>query len=330
MDERGYPLREEATQLATPPPPDRSGPVDEEVFEEPPPPRRRRPVLVTSPWPILLAALLLLGGLAVAYALTRPGDSTRAGNGPEPAAAAAAPAAAPPAPEPSTPSATSPSPQPPAQPPPPAPAAHKSSTARLAVPSLTGTPLPRAVSTLRRAGLVAVVSHVPSNGPAGRVLSQRPAAGMKLARGSRVTLGVSVQRTIAVPDVTGVQGLAAVHTLKRNHLVASVRYVPSTQPARRVVSQWPQAGNSVKQGTSVRLNVSQGIRPAPDRTTVPDVTGEDEQTATSDLRAAGFTVRSTDAATTDPEEDGTVIRESPSPGRQVPKSSIVTVYVGRT
>jgi serine/threonine-protein kinase len=195
---------------------------------------------------------------------------------------------------------------------------------------VTGSSLPQAVSTLKRSGLVAVVTRVPSDRPGGRILSQRPAAGAKLARGSRVRLGVSVQRTIAVPDVTGVQGLAAVHTLERDHLVASLRYVPSTQPARRIVSQWPRAGTSVKPGTSVRLNVSQGVRAAPAKTTVPDVTGEDEQTATADLQAAGLTVESVDSATDDPAEDGTVLRQSPSSDRQVAKGSTVTIHVGRS
>jgi beta-lactam-binding protein with PASTA domain len=91
-------------------------------------------------------------------------------------------------------------------------------------------------------------------------LGQRPAAGAKVPLGRRVQLSVAVTPLVTVPSVTGLQGLVAVHTLEADHLVASLRYVPSTQPARRVVSQWPPAGRSIRRGTSVRLNLSQGLR----------------------------------------------------------------------
>jgi serine/threonine-protein kinase len=131
------------------------------------------------------------------------------------------------------------------------------------VPSVVGSSLPRAIASLKSVGLTAVVSHVDSNAPEGQVVGQRPLAGTSLAKGGQVHLNVSVQPPVSVPNVTGIQGLQAVHTLQADHLVASLRYVPSTEPARRVIAQYPAPGTKVKRGTSVQINLSQGNKPGP-------------------------------------------------------------------
>lgn len=179
---------------------------------------------------------------------------------------------------------------------------------------------------LRSAGLTGIVARVPSRRPPAQVVSQRPRAGAKLPRGGRVHVDVAIQQLIFVPDVTGIQGLVAVHTLQRDRLVASIRYVPSTEPARRVVSQWPSAGSKAKPGTVVRLNLSQGLR---SKVAVPNVISEDEATARSDLVAAGFKVSSVDSPTGDPTEDGMVVAQSPQAGAQATRGSTVTIHVGR-
>jgi serine/threonine-protein kinase len=64
-------------------------------------------------------------------------------------------------------------------------------------------------------------------------------------------------------------------------------------------------------------------------TSMPDVTGEDEASATEDLEAAGFDVQAVDQETTDESEDGLVVGQDPSAGRQAAPGSQVTIYVGR-
>jgi len=258
--------------------------------------------------------LLLLAGLGVAYAVTRPSHSARSTATPP---AAASPPTSPsqePAPSPPTTTAS-------AQPQP----ATPTHPTAFAVPSVVGASLPRAIAALKQAKLTAAVVHVGSSAPEGRVLAQRPAAGSRLPQGERVRLSVSVQQLVSVPDVTEMQGLAAVHTLRKDHLIASLRYVPSTEPARRVVSQWPPSGEKVRRRTSVRLNLSQGLRAS---LTVPSVVGEDEASARSDLAAAGFTVHSVDRTTSDPGQEGTVVDEQPSGGSKASRGSAVTIYLG--
>jgi PASTA domain len=262
----GYPLREEAADALTPPPLE---PVDQEVYATPVAPgarvaRRRRRFVPTSPWPGVLAALLLLAGLGVVYAVTRASSTARPGG--SPAAAAPAPSApqqgAPSAPQQAARSAAKqaapsrPTTSAPAAPPPAAPAR----PVTVAVPSVIGASLARALAALSEAKLTADVVHVDSSKPSGRVLAQHPAVGSKVAQDAHVRLSVSVEQLVTVPNVVGRQGLDAVHELQSDHLVASLRYVPSTQLARRVVSQYPAGGQKVRRGTSVRLNLSQGLR----------------------------------------------------------------------
>ena len=63
--------------------------------------------------------------------------------------------------------------------------------------------------------------------------------------------------------------------------------------------------------------------------TVPNVVGEDEATARSDLEAAGFSVDSVDSPTSDAGQDGLVVDQDPSGGTRAAGSSHVTIYVGR-
>jgi serine/threonine-protein kinase len=206
----------------------------------------------------------------------------------------------------------------------------------VAVPAVVGHRLPDAVSLLRQAGLAAVVAHVRSEQPTGRVVAQSPAAGAKQAKGGRVRLEVSVQPPVVVPDVVGMKGLAANHTLQADHLVAFLRYVPSSQPARTVVAQHPIAGTKVRRGSHVEINISKGGRTStstaagtspPSTVSVPDVVGEDQATATSDLEAAGFTVDTVQTPTTDPTEDGIVLDQSPAGGSKT-SASTVTIDIG--
>ena len=106
-------------------------------------------------------------------------------------------------------------------------------------------------------------------------------------------------------------------------------YAASTQPSGKVVAQRPAAGTTAKSGARVRISVSTGPNPKPLKT-VPDVTGEDEATATADLQAAGFQVQVFDEPTTDPNQDGVVIDQDPTGGTKAPAGSEVAIYVGRT
>jgi serine/threonine-protein kinase len=134
---------------------------------------------------------------------------------------------------------------------------------------------------------------------------------------------------VKVPSVVGRQQAAAQRTLVRAGLRSRVTYVTAQQPQGTVVSQTPTAGTTVRRGTRVGLKVSTGPS-APQQTAVPDVTGEDQATATSDLQNAGFQVQVVEQDTTDPSQDGIVLDQDPAGGSQAPQGATVTIVVGRS
>jgi len=220
---------------------------------------------------------------------------------------------------------------------------------RIAVPNVVGRTRDDAIARLRSAGLHAAVFSVPSKSPRGFVVAQNPRATSKAPKGSRVRINVSQGAPAAttttttggtgstptttttasakVPRVVGLSQTAAQQKLHAAGFRVRTAYVASSKPSGRVVAQRPIAGATLRRGAAVRINVSVGSNPQPAKA-VPDVTGEDEATARSDLEAAGFQVSVVDEPTPDQNEDGIVIDEDPVAGTSVPAGSLVAIYVG--
>jgi serine/threonine-protein kinase len=135
-------------------------------------------------------------------------------------------------------------------------------------------------------------------------------------------------RTASVPDVVGQTQTQARAALRREGLFAAVAYVHANLPFDQVVAQYPKPGATLKRGSKVRINVSLGPKPRPQRA-VPDVTDQDEATATEQLQSAGFKVETVDEETADPSADGVVTDQDPPGGTRAPNGSVVTIYVSR-
>lgn len=212
----------------------------------------------------------------------------------------------------------------------------------VAVPDVVGQTRADATSSLVAAGLKAGLRSVPSRQPQGTVVAQSPRPGERKPKGTIVQINVSVganQATtttgdtpgspvpgkIQIPDVVGMTLVEARATLSKRGLKTDPKVVPSSQPKDSVVAQYPAAGTPTKHGGSVRVNVSQG----PGATTiVPDVTGDQETTATTKLENRGLAVEVVRQDTTDPSQDGVVLDETPSGGSQVKPGATITITVG--
>ena len=223
---------------------------------------------------------------------------------------------------------------------------------RVQVPDVVGQPSADAQAALKQAGFAYTIVVVPSDQARGTVVSQAPQGGTAAPQGSKVRVNVASgsggggagtgttattgqtttsttpTASVSVPRVVGLNQTVAQRRLQAAGLTSNVVYVSSTQPAGRVVAQRPLPGTKVKRGSRVRLNVSTGPNPQASRA-VPDVTGQDEATATSTLQSAGFVVEVIDQPTTDQTEDGIVLDEQPAGGTRAPRGSVVTIYVGR-
>jgi eukaryotic-like serine/threonine-protein kinase len=196
---------------------------------------------------------------------------------------------------------------------------------QVVVPPVTGDSLPVARHVLQASHFQVGTARQASAKPAGTVIAQDPGSGGRADKGSTVFLTVSSgPGTVTVPPVEGESVAAATHDLRHAHLRVSHTVSQSSTrfPAGQVTATDPVSGRSVARGTLVTLFVSSG-KPA---ATVPNVVGETQTGATTDLTKAGFTVNpTTQASSTVPV--GAVISQSPAANTTQPAGSTVTIVV---
>ncbi len=208
------------------------------------------------------------------------------------------------------------------------------------VPDLVGRTEAQAVRLLRAREFEPRIFDVPSTEPRGAVVSQAPPAGSKAPPDSRVRINVSsgeqsgspTERpptttgasggTVTVPSVIGLAQTPALRRLRNAGLRGVVSYRVSDEPRGRVIEQFPAAGTAKTRDARVRVVVSAG-RGTTEELAVPDVRGEDEETATQTLEDAGFRV---DVIRTG---DGTTVEDQePAPGVMSSRGAVVTLFVG--
>ena len=229
------------------------------------------------------------------------------------------------------------------------------------VPDVVGQQVSEATAALREAGFEVNIVTVPSNEAAGTVVAQNPAPGTVSEQQTRVRLNVARSEEQAttgqtttppattaktttgqtttgrtttqppaqasVPDVVGLTQGQATRALHDVGLKPSPQYVPSQQdPAGTVVAQARPGGTTLSRGQSVQINISVGPDQVP-LVDVPNVVGQPEQEARSQLTAAGFRLQVLREATDDPSQEGLVVDQQPE---RAPEASLVTIWIGRS
>ncbi len=134
-------------------------------------------------------------------------------------------------------------------------------------------------------------------------------------------------KIVKVPDITNLKVDEAEKKLSDIGLMLEITNseYSETVPLDHIISQSPQSGESVKQGTVVKAIVSNG----PKNITVPNLVGKNFSEALSILKDIGLTV----GDITDKEDKspvGTVLLQDPAAGSIVPpgKSVRMTVSIG--
>jgi serine/threonine-protein kinase len=124
------------------------------------------------------------------------------------------------------------------------------------VPDVVGLDDQAALAALSNAGLSGTEVQRDSTEPQGKVLSQSPAAGKQVGRGSQVTVFASTG-AITVPDVTGQSRKAAVTALKKAGFTAAVTEENTTDPTQVgfVISEFPPGGSRGQRGDTVTISV---------------------------------------------------------------------------
>ena len=129
------------------------------------------------------------------------------------------------------------------------------------VPDLVGQDQVAAGEALESAGLVADSYPVPSQQPAGTVVSQRPAPGTQLTQGKIVRLNVSQgpgpREASEIPDVTGLEASEARQRARiEGFTVRTVfREAPTQEELGEVLTQSPAAGTTAPILTQITLFV---------------------------------------------------------------------------
>jgi beta-lactam-binding protein with PASTA domain/predicted Ser/Thr protein kinase len=140
------------------------------------------------------------------------------------------------------------------------------------VPAVVGETVDEATATLQNRGLrVAIEERTTEREEPGTVLSQDPAAGTEVEKGSTVELVVAKESDrVEVPDVTGLTEADARSALADADLRAAVRYtsVSSEDEDGIVLTQSPSGGRRARKGSRVILTVGRfAAEPPPTETT---------------------------------------------------------------
>lgn len=90
----------------------------------------------------------------------------------------------------------------------------------------------------------------------------------------------------------------------------------------RIVSQDPDAGTTIKTGSTVTVNISKGLGDG----SVPDLRGKKQSELADYLEAAGFKLGTVSEEASE-EEKGTVLSQDPNAGEEVEKGTAINVVV---
>jgi beta-lactam-binding protein with PASTA domain len=200
----------------------------------------------------------------------------------------------------------------------------------VATPNLAGLSKKKAKAALKSVGLKLgdVAERYNDKVAAGAVVSQDPAKGMKVPKGTAVAVVVSKgPKLVSIPNVVGKTEAEAKKLLKNAGLKVRTLYRENPADIRTVISQNPASGN-VTPGTTVVITVSIGI----DTVIVPRVVGKDAPQAEAILKANGLEVQMVvhngPAGTVNgqPADIMQVYKQSPAAGALVPRHSIVRLY----
>jgi eukaryotic-like serine/threonine-protein kinase len=129
---------------------------------------------------------------------------------------------------------------------------------QVTVPDVTGLTRDSAEARLRDEGLEVALDEQESDEPEGDVISQSPAGGTRVSRGSTVTIVVSTGRPqVDVPDVVGMSDERATARLTGAGLTVTRQERTVTDPTQDgvVIEQRPGAGTQVDQGDQVVIVV---------------------------------------------------------------------------
>ena len=162
--------------------------------------------------------------------------------------------------------------------------------------------------------------------PEGIIISQRPAVGVKLPRGSNIFVSISMGKPkVEVPQLSGLTISKAKVLLEERKLgwIVQDSVYSEAVPKDVVVSQDPKAGEYVSPGRKIFITISLGS----EKMEVPDLTGMEKDKAddAASKRSLTVVIGEKQNSTTYPE--GRIISQVPAAGKMVERGSTITVVI---
>ncbi|MFI9805197.1 Stk1 family PASTA domain-containing Ser/Thr kinase [Streptomyces sp. NPDC052301] len=197
------------------------------------------------------------------------------------------------------------------------------------VPPLLSKTEAQARARLKAAGLEAGRVKREYNDTVGRgtVIGSDPAPGARIRDHDSVTLTISLgPEMVNVPDVAGRPLAQARARLKADGLEPGMvtRQFSEDVPKGSVIGTTPPAGTRRHADSAIALTVSKG-RPVD----VPDVTGEDLDSARQDLADAGLKVKIAAQQVNSEYDKGEVAQQSPGDGSRAAEGDTVTLTLSK-
>lgn len=201
------------------------------------------------------------------------------------------------------------------------------------VPSVTGMQIVDAVDALQEKGLLAKVDKVDSALPADTVVSQNLQAGEKVSRGKVVLLRVSKGGAILpIPDVRGMKFEEGVKKLSESGFKVDKikRVTDKLKPSGTIIAQNPSSPQQVAASCMVSLLVSSGVNGESPFVVIPELRGNDRDTAVDMIEQLGLRLGQTAEAPSSSVPAGSVLASRPKSGTKVPAGSAVNLTFART
>ncbi len=199
--------------------------------------------------------------------------------------------------------------------------------AQVEIPSVGGRGEADARSTLEALGLtVERRLQADDNVAAGQVILTEPAAGQSVAAGSQVLMAVSTGANAnQVPSVLTQTENEALQTLQNAGFLVSIeRVTSSVAPDGEVVGQDPPGSSLLARGQTVTIQVSAGTEEIP----LPDVRGQEIDSARTFLESEGFTVEAEfDFAFDEEIPKNSVVETNPPAGTNLPPGASVQLIL---
>ncbi|MDW4904709.1 Stk1 family PASTA domain-containing Ser/Thr kinase [Streptomyces sp. ADMS] len=166
------------------------------------------------------------------------------------------------------------------------------------------------------------------NEPKGNICDQSPDPKVKVNKGDTIALVVSTGAPkVAVPSVVGLSLEEAQAKLEGDDYGFAVKTESreSSEDPNSVLEQNPKFGSEVEKGSTITLIIAK----EEEKSTVPDVIGQDCGTAKQQMEDNGLVGECTEIETNDDNQDGKVIATSPQANTQADPGSTVTIQIGK-